>query len=71
MGLILEAALHSNGISVPERAVNVFLYVQKDHLSKPYELQDGAAVLGEILEVKEIRFDGETVAIYPKRDVAA
>jgi len=127
MGLILERMLKSEGVFVPEGAVNIFLRVPKSFLSAPYELQDNAVVLGEILGVeevgrefeademigkeiefvlrqgylgsddwlhfsrnswpllrdygifpdyfqitvvlKEIRTDGETIPIYPKRDV--
>ncbi len=129
MGLILKKVLKSAGVFVPEGAVNVFLRVPKSFLSAPYELQDDAVVLGEVLGVeevggafeadeligkeielvlrqgylgsddwlhfsrnswpllrdygifpdyfqitvilKEIRIDGKTIPIYPKRDVVA
>lgn len=54
MGLILKRTLESRGIIVPAGAVNIFLYVPKDRLSEPYELQENAVILGEILEIKEI-----------------
>ena len=54
MGLILKTILTSRSIRAPERAVNVVLYVPKDHLSEPYELQDDAVIRGEILEIEEI-----------------
>jgi len=39
---------------VPEGAVNMFLRVPKSFLSSPCELQDDAAVLGEIVGVEEV-----------------
>ncbi|MEA3281364.1 MAG: hypothetical protein U9Q68_02225 [Euryarchaeota archaeon] len=54
MGLILKKVLHSGGVFVPEGAVNIFLSVPKSFLSAPYELQDDAVVLGEVLGVEEV-----------------
>ncbi len=54
MGLILKGILKSRGIIVPEGAVDIFLYVPKDCLSEPYELQDDAVIHGEISEIEEI-----------------
>jgi len=54
MGLILKTILKSGGIIVPEGAVDIFLYVPKDRLSEPYELQDGAVIHGEISTIEEI-----------------
>ena len=129
MGSILKRVLKSEGVFVPEGAVNIFLRVPQNFLSAPYELQDNAVVPGEILGVeevggefeademigketrfvlrrgylgsydwlhfsrnswpllrdygifpdyfqitvilKEIRIDGKTIPIYPKRDVMA
>ena len=129
MGLILKKVLKSGGVFVPVGAVDIFLRVPKSLLSAPYELQDDAVVLGDILGVeevggefeademigkeielvlrqgylgsddwlhfsrnswpllrdygifpdyfqiavilKEIRIDGKTIPIYPKRDVMA
>lgn len=63
MPLILERRLEADPFMAlrltPElkeafsRAVRVFLRVPKRLLSEPYELGDGAAVSGEILEVKK------------------
>ena len=54
MGLILKGKLESKGIIVPEGAVDIFLYVPKDHLSEPYELQDDAVIHGAISAIEEI-----------------
>ncbi len=54
MGLILKRVLKGEGVFVPEGAVNIFLRVPKNFLSSPYELQDNAVVLGEIMEIEEV-----------------
>ena len=54
MGLILKKVLKSGGVFVPVGAVDIFLRVPKSLLSAPYELQDDAVVLGDILGVEEV-----------------
>jgi len=54
MGLILKRVLRGEGVFVPEGAVNIFLRVPKSFLSEPYELQDDAVVLGEIMGIEGI-----------------
>lgn len=55
MGLVVEGVLRTGIYFPPEGAVDAFLEIPKECLSEPYELTFGAVVVGEVLEVREVR----------------
>jgi len=57
MGLILENRLEEGYAAPSERAVNVYLSVQKKYLSNPYELPRDTIITGKILDIKKVLGD--------------
>jgi hypothetical protein len=53
MGLIIERVLYEGIISPPEGAENVYLNVQKQYLSRYYDLHNNSKIDGEILDINK------------------
>jgi len=51
MGLIIERVLHEGLVTAPDGAENIYLNVQKQYLSRYYDLPNDTKIMGEIKDI--------------------